>query len=207
MPQHVVSQGECLASIAAANGFAWKTIWNHPDNADLKAERKNPNVLYPDDVVVIPDKQPKEESVATEQTHRFKRKGVPAMLKICLLNNGQPRKNLSWKANIDGNWQEGNTDSDGNLEIKLEPGCESGLLRLEDGTEYQLQLRELDPVDTVSGVQGRLNNLGYDCGPVDGKQNEPTTEAIKAFQGDCQLKVDGTISDEFCAKLKEIHGC
>src|SRR5258705_4409473 len=105
MPQHVVSQGECLNSIAANYGFVWKTIWNHPDNADLKAERKNPNVLYPDDVLVIPDKTIKEESAATEQTHRFKRKGVPALLKIRLLNNGQPRKNYGWKANLGGEWQ------------------------------------------------------------------------------------------------------
>ena len=184
MLEHVVSQGECLNSIAARYGFAWKTIWNHADNADLKALRKNPNVLFPDDVLVIPEKQVKEESCATEKSHKFKRKGVPAVLKIQLLNNGQPRKNLGWKANLGGTWQEGKTDGDGNLEIKLAPGCDSGVLKLENGTEYQLQLRELDPVDTISGVQARLNNLGYDCGPV-----------------------DGTINEEFCSKLKDVYGC
>lgn len=207
MPQHVVNQGECLNSIAAGNGFFWKTIWNHPDNADLKDQRKNPNALLPDDVLVIPDKQVKEESCATEQSHKFKRKGVPAVLKIRLLNNGQPRKNYGWKANLGGTWQEGKTDADGNLEIKLAPQCDGGILRLEDGTEYTLGLRELDPVDTTSGVQGRLTNLGYDCAAADGKQNETTTEQIKQFQADYELKVDGTISEEFCAKLKEVYGC
>src|SRR5678816_4352786 len=193
MPEHVVSQGECLNSIAAEYGFVWKTIWNHADNADLKELRKDPNVLLPDDVLVIPDKKVKEESCATEKSHKFKRKGVPAVLKIRLLNNGQPRKNFGWKANLGGTWQEGKTDGDGNVEIKLAPGCDSGILKLENGTEYQLQLRELDPVDSVSGVQGRLNNLGYDCGEVDGKMNETTTESIKGFQGDYELKVDGMI--------------
>lgn len=208
MPQHVVSQGECLASIAAEYGFNWKTIWNHPDNTDLKAERKNPNVLYPDDVVVIPDKTPKEDSAATEQTHKYKRKGVPAMLKIRLLNNGEPRKNTPWKANLGGGWQEGTTDGDGNLQIKLHPKCDAGILRLEDGTQYRLLLRELDPLETISGVQARLNNLGYESGAVDGIQGPITTAAIKQFQTDYPpLKVDGIVGEKTRAKLKEIYGC
>ena len=207
MANHVVEQGDCISSIAEQYGFFWSTLWNHADNADLKELRKNPNVLLPDDVLVIPDKKVKEESCATEKSHKFKRKGVPAVLKIRLLNNGQPRKNFGWKANLGGTWQEGKTDGDGNVEIKLAPRCDSGILKLENGTEYQLQLRELDPVDSVSGVQGRLNNLGYDCGAVDGKMNETTTESIKGFQGDYELKVDGMISEEFCSKLKDVYGC
>ena len=165
-------------------------------------------MLLPGDVVVIPEKKIKEESAATEKLHKFKRKGVPAMLKIRLLRNGQPRANFGWSANLGGKWQEGKTDGDGMVQIKLEPRCEGGLLKLEDGMEYQLLLRELDPVETVSGVQGRLNNLGYEAGPVDGKVSETSAEAIKQFQSDYPpLKVDGMVSDEFCAKLKEIYGC
>jgi len=208
MPQHVVSQGECLSSISAQYGFDWKTIWNHPDNADLKAERKNPNILYPDDVVVIPDKKAKEDSAATEATHKYKRKGVPATLKIRLLNNGEPRKNTPWKANLGGAWQEGSTDGDGNLQIKLHPQCDAGILRLEDGTQFRLLLRELDPIETISGVQARLNNLGYESGAVDGIQGPITTEAIKRFQADYPpLEVDGIVGEKTRGKLKEVYGC
>jgi hypothetical protein len=208
MPFHVVNQGECMSSIAALHGFDWKTLWNHSENMDLKSERKNPNVLYPDDQVFIPDKTLKEDSAATEKKHKYKRKGVPAMLKIRLLNNGQPRKNIAWKANLGGKWQEGTSDGDGQLQIKLDPRCDAGILRLEDGTEYRLMLRELDPLDTTSGVQARLNNLGYESGPLDGKPGPLTTDAIKRFQADYPpLKVDGIVGDETKAKLKEIYGC
>ena len=32
----IVEPGECVASIAADEGYAWETLWNHPDNAALK---------------------------------------------------------------------------------------------------------------------------------------------------------------------------
>src|SRR5438045_657493 len=102
MPQHEVSQGECMSSIAAQYGFLWKTIWNDGENAELRGERPNPNLLYPGDVVFIPEKKIKEESCATETLHKFKRKGVPAKLKIRLMQNGEARKDVGWKASLGG---------------------------------------------------------------------------------------------------------
>ena len=73
---HIVKQGESVAGIAKKYGFSnWLTIYNHADNAELKQKRPNPNVLYPGDKVVIPEKTVKEESGATEQRHRFRFKG------------------------------------------------------------------------------------------------------------------------------------
>jgi len=82
MPDYTVKQGDCLSSIAAKYGLFWEKIWNHPKNARLKEQRKDPNILYPGDVVFVPEKEVKEESGATEQRHEFKKKGVPAKLRI-----------------------------------------------------------------------------------------------------------------------------
>ena len=39
---HVVSQGDCIVTIAKQYGFLkWQTLWDHPKNAGLKAKRKN----------------------------------------------------------------------------------------------------------------------------------------------------------------------
>jgi len=85
----VVEQGDCISSIADEHGFFWETLWNLPENSDLKQERKEPTILHEGDVVHIPDLRAKTEDCATEQKHKFKRKGVPAMLKMRILRSPQ----------------------------------------------------------------------------------------------------------------------
>jgi hypothetical protein len=81
----VVQQGDCISSIAEEYGFFWRTIWNDPQNAELKRKRKDPNLLMPGDEIFIPDKTVKTETGATEQRHKFVKKGVPAKLRIKIL--------------------------------------------------------------------------------------------------------------------------
>src|SRR5438046_1679636 len=69
-----VQRGDCINSIAFDGGFFWETLWHHASNASLKSKRKDPNVLMEGDFVHIPDIIFKEELVATEESHRFKRK-------------------------------------------------------------------------------------------------------------------------------------
>lgn len=67
MPKtHTVAQGETLTRIAKKHKFAsWKTLYESPDNADFRALRKDPNIIYPGDQLIIPDKEPRFFSVAT----------------------------------------------------------------------------------------------------------------------------------------------
>jgi len=48
--------------------------------------------------------------------------------------------------------------------------------------------------ETVAGIQSRLSYLGYNPGPVDGIYGKQTARAIRAFQKDHGLEVDGQIS-------------
>jgi hypothetical protein len=69
---YTVRQGDFLSKIAKVCGFSnYRTIWNHPNNADLKQKRQNPNVLFPGDIVYIPGKQVRTESRGTNQKHVF----------------------------------------------------------------------------------------------------------------------------------------
>ena len=61
-----VGAGDCLSSIAFEHGFPWEILWNHPDNAELKSLRKDPNVLLEGDIVSIPDLGRKEVSAPTD---------------------------------------------------------------------------------------------------------------------------------------------
>lgn len=82
MPIYTVKQGDCVSSIAKEHGFFWETLWNLGANAELKNKRKDPNILEPGDELEIPELRKKEEDRAPEAKHTFKRKGVPAKLRL-----------------------------------------------------------------------------------------------------------------------------
>jgi hypothetical protein len=202
MPIHEVSQGECVLSIADQYGFFWETLWNHSENSDLRQQRKDPNVLREGDKVFVPDKTEKEESCPTEQTHRFKRKGVPGKLKVRLLIDNEPIANAPYVLIIDGQSRDGTTDGDGYVEESIPPGAQQGELRVtKDGHRriYYLQLGHLDPLDTDEGVQQRLIQLGYDA-------QTSLEGAVRKFQSDKDLTVSGQIDDATRSKLEEVHG-
>ena len=113
MPKQRVGEGESTSSLAKKNGFFWRTIWEHGANAELKSLRKDPNVLFADDEIFIPEKQFKDLSKPTDQMHKFKRKGEPCKLKVQLMKAGKPRKNEKYVLNLDGKLIDGTTDGDG----------------------------------------------------------------------------------------------
>ena len=80
---HVVQQGEHLARIAYDYGFTdYRTIWNHPENAALKQERQNPNVLYPGDRLFIPDRDLREEQQAIDAKKKYVIGAEPLRLRV-----------------------------------------------------------------------------------------------------------------------------
>ena len=205
MPKQPVGEGESTSSLAKKNGFFWKTIWEHGENAELKAKRKDPNVLFADDEIFIPEKQSKEVSKATDQMHKFKRKGEPCKLRVQLMKAGKPRANEKYVLNLDGTPINGTTDDEGKLEHFIPGESRVAELVLRGGQEsYPLRLGDLDPCDKPTGIQQRLNNLGFDCGSEDGELGDDTKEAIKKFQEAYDLEVTGEADDETKDKLKEL---
>lgn len=205
--KYTVKQGDCISSIAFRYGFFPDTIWNDSKNSDLKQERNDPNVLLPGDEVWIREKEQKEESCATEKRHRFKRKGVPEILIVQLKIDDEPMANEPYVLEIDGALSEGRTDGDGKVEITIPPNANKGKITLrESGDEYELELGGLDPITEISGVQARLRNLGFECGPIDGKLGSKTQSALREFQKRNKLDATGDLDDETRQKLKESHG-
>ena len=119
---YTVQQGDCMSSIAMENGFFWQTLWNLPENADLKKLRKNPNVLLEGDVVVIPDLRIKQQPCADGAKYTFVRKAVPETLRMVLKDSQQrPRTNLDYIIVIDGDARRGKTDVNGQLTESIPP--------------------------------------------------------------------------------------
>src|SRR2546423_1188548 len=133
--KHKVQQGEGISSIAFKYGFFADTLWNLPENAQLKAQRKEGEILLPGDVVHIPDKREKIENVPTGDKHKFKLKNIPARFNLHLLEDDEPRANVPYKLDVDGKIVAGKTDKEGWLRIFIAPDARKGKLSLNDGAE------------------------------------------------------------------------
>ncbi len=205
-----VAQGESLPSIAVETGHNWQTLWDHPENADLKQARQDPAVLYPGDRVFVPPIRLRQESGATEKRHRFRRLGGMVILRRAFLREGQPRANEPYVGDIDGTLIDGVLDREGMFERRVRPNAQRLHIRIgrtaEEQTEHEFELSGLDPIDTVSGLQARLNNLGYDAGPIDDVWGPQTRCALIEFQKDAGLPGTGELNDATRQALVSEHG-
>ncbi len=214
MPYHTVAPGDCLSSIAAQYGFAdYRTIYDDGANAELRRARPDPNVLLPGDRVFIPERDETPQDCPTDAHHRFVVRRKTTRLRLVLKDRDGPWANRRFKLGIEGEPViEGSTDGNGlidqpipadaseaDLEVQRTAQADSGFLR------WHLQLGFLDPHDRVSGAQARLNNLGYFCGPVDGIVGPRTERALRQFQKDQGLTVDGRLGPATAAKLRGGH--
>ena len=212
---HIVVQGEHLSQIAEKYGFKdYRTIWDHGQNAALKAKRKNPNVLHPGDNVFVPDREPKEESRPTDQRHRFQVKVPNLKLRIVVEDQYErPIGNAPCELTIDGQIFKHTTDGKGKIEQDIPAAAGQGRLVLTtpetalDKLVVAIRIGHLDPVEEVTGQQARLTNLGYFPAPADGKDSPLFRLAVEEFQCDHALAVDGVCGPLTQAKLKSVHGC
>ena len=213
---HTVQQGECLSSLADENRLPdWRTIYDHPENASFRKQHPNPNVIYPGDLVYIPDPDPEHFQKPTDKKHKFVvKRPEKTLLRIVLADaDGKPYENSDYKLVIGEKTYEGKTGGSGMLEEEIDSRAQSGMLtvwwpgELRRHSAWKLSIGHLDPVQWMTGIQARLNNLGYNSGPVDGIRGPITTAAVKEFQKKHKLAVDGIPGPITQGKLKEVYGC
>jgi N-acetylmuramoyl-L-alanine amidase len=214
MPNHTVQQGECLTRIAAQYGFRdYRTIYNDPGNADVRQKRPNPNMLFPGDIIFIPEKARKEVPAATTKVHHFRVPGSRRFLRIVVEDlDGKKLASKPYELEIEGVVVKGVTGADGLIQRPITVDAENGSLTVGHYT-WALSIAHLNPLSDVSdngvsGIQARLRNMGYDPGPIDGIMGPLTESAITEFQADNPpLKVDGICGAHTRARLVEAYGC
>ena len=172
-----IRQGDSAESLAAENGLLLETVWNHPENKELKELRKDPHILYPGDQLFVPDIQLKEVSAVTEITHIFVLEIPLSKLRVVILHNDLPAANERYVLQIEGTSLDGRTKSDGSVEKSISPTAKKARLILSPGENERildLQLGGLDPITETSGVQGRLYNLGFPIRHIDNQMSKET---------------------------------
>lgn len=204
--RHEVKRGESVISLSERYGHFAGKIWDDPANAALKEKRGNMNTLLPGDIVVIPDKRAKEVSKPATQRHKFRRKGIPATLRIQIFDVETPRASQDYILVVDGTVIKGTTDAQGVLEEWISPAARSGKITIgPDKYVIEFAFGHLGPADDVAGVQGRLNNLGFDCGEATGEMNARTQAAIAGFRRRFDLPPSQEIDDAFLDALTKQH--
>ncbi|MDC0719184.1 peptidoglycan-binding domain-containing protein [Nannocystis bainbridge] len=207
--QRKVEPGDCLSSIAYEHGFFSATVWNAGANAGLRSARREPNLLVPGDVVVIPDRRDKGVGCPTDQRTLFRRRGVPARLNLGFVEDEEPCADTPYVLLVDGARFEGVTDGEGRLSVPISPAARQARVILGVGpeaVEYTFNLGRLLPPDQDDGVRARLENFGHSCGGETGPLGPQTAAALRNFQVEQGLAPSGIVDDETRARLSAHHG-
>ncbi len=204
-----VAQGDTTDSLAAARGLFRATVWDHPRNADLRAKRRDPNILRAGDVLFLPDRVLRDERCATGRVHRFRRRGVPLDLNLrCLDIEGAPYAGEPFHLTGGGVDLRGALDGDGWMRVKIPPAASR--LRLAIGADgehedYELRVGHLDPHDELTGVCDRLRNLGYYAGPSVTEPTAQLADAVRWFRRTHDLGEGGAVDEALREALRRGH--
>ncbi|MGR3983447.1 PGRP and LysM peptidoglycan-binding domain-containing protein [Pseudoalteromonas sp. 1181_04] len=214
--QHTVAQGETLLRIAREYGYKTSTaLYNHPSNAEFRALRPDPNLIYPGDVITIPPKKEKFMPLRANSLNTFVVQNEKEYFRLQVsYDDGDDITGKRVVLNIGSQTIDTVLQSDGLIEVELNnndalTGNVDLYLKAGETTptkSFAVQIGNLDPIDTLSGVQGRCNLLGFDCGKVDGINGAKTKAGVKGFQFVHGLEVDAIAGEKTKAKLKQVYG-
>src|SRR5947209_4729793 len=128
MIQHIVRQGECLFSIGRLFGLTWDKLWSF--NTELRELRQDPNILFPGDIVLIPDVETKKEQAPTGRCNTYVLKDTFPRVRVKLLLAGFPRVHEPYRLVIGDRVFEGVTNDDGILSAPITSNDATGRLFL-----------------------------------------------------------------------------
>lgn len=214
--QHTVVQGDTILRIARQYGYKSSiALYNHPSNAEFKAIRPDPNLIFPGDIITIPAKKEKFMPLRASSINTFVVQNEKEYFRLQIsYEDGEDITGKRMVLNIGSQTIETLLPSDGLIEVELNSNdALTGTVDLylkEDAStpskSFSVRVGNLDPIDTLSGVQGRCNLLGFDCGVVDGIMGKKTRVGVKEFQYEHELEVDGIPGPKTKAALKQKFG-
>lgn len=146
-----------------------------------------------------------EEPRGTEQTHRFRKPGK-ARVRIAVLDlEHKPVSGVAYSFLVGEECVvDAKTDGNGIAEMPVPERVGSVRLVLPWG-EFPVEIGELDPANTVRGIQQRLTNLGIPCGPIDGLYGPLTRGGILSFQKIEGLESTGEPDADLIGAIRDRH--
>ena len=210
MPNTTAAAGVTIIALAYTNGFkSTDDILNDSGNSSLKQNRTDPGVLLPGDSVSIPSRVLRQEASPIDASHKFILTRPKAWVRLIVKDAlGVALAGKKYQLTIDGKQTNGTVPDGGIIEQSVPPTAKSGQLTVflsdtpNDVEIWMLQLGWMDPIDSITGVQARLINLGFDIGKEpDGVLDDNTKFAISAFQSRIGIDITGAIDSTLQQKL------
>jgi hypothetical protein len=166
-------------------------------------------VLFPGDEIKIPDLKPKILSLETGQVHRIVVNLPVVELRAYLRDlDGTAIANQDYVIRFEGCEEKGKTSDKGLLKHRVPASIDEAEVEMAAlGLKVRLGCGRIDPIDTITGFQTRLNNLGFGAGPVDGELGPRTRDAIQRFQTSAGIEETGEMDDQTGQKLIQAYGC
>jgi hypothetical protein len=161
----VIKQGDYLAKLAYQFGFDAETVWMDDKNSDLRTLRSNPNILFPSDVLYIPDppaQPPAGKSLPVGQTSNFT-SDAPTIQVVVQFKGTDSSTFASqpFAVNELPDLTGLQTNGDGLATIDVPVTLSSITLTFSTlGTSQSILIADMDPINTLSGIFKRLQHLG-----------------------------------------------
>jgi hypothetical protein len=227
---HKVRKGESVARVAQQYGIrGWKKLWEAPENEPLRKKRKNPNVIYPGDEIVVPGVDVCALERPINQVHRIIVSDATIDVKIRLRDRIETGlKDLEYEVSYSHLGKlvtrpgAAKTGADGIIQETVPVGTEVIVIKVKrPRLTLSFLIDELDPMrdedskkPIPSGLHARLDALGYHD---HGHQREWESRedyshgsyvTLAWFQQDHlgREQADGLLDDETSDKLEEMYG-
>ena len=206
MRPYVIRQGDHMRKLAVQHGFNAAAVWSDPQNARLSQQRASMDILYPGDVLLIPEPIREWWPVELGQVNRFVAsiETVPIQTVIC--HRGALLANASYRVRELPELGELSTDARGCVRFESPATLAAATLDFEEPPlRLVLQIGHLDPADTSSGLRQRLFHLGHL--PTTAAPERDVRAAIAMFQlTRVGLEANGEVTPETRQAITEEHG-
>jgi len=223
---YVIRQGDYLAKLAFNEDFDPDTAWNDSSNDDLREQRADPNMLFPGDVLQVPDGDgPPPQSLVTGSMNTFTAPDAPPVtvtVKFVRADGSSYGARAYTVTELPGLGELTTSDGVATFAIPVTLGRLT-ILFSDDGESCPLDVGGLNPLDTLSGVFQRLQNLGCIASSAQYDADSPSNNIdllrgalriLKSLQSPSDdgpdsagVADDGTLDSTTRQMLLDAHGC
>jgi hypothetical protein len=187
---YVIRQGDYLARLAYQFGFDAGSVWNDDKNTQLRKVRTDHNILSPTDILYIPDqanKPPVTQSLSTGTTNTFV--SDPPTTNVTIRFVDAPFASQAYSVPELPRLTGLTTGQDGTATFSIPVTLDTFTIAFAgSGLSFSFDVGCLDPINTLSGIFQRLQNLGYIDPDVtaDPPDMDVVRAALRAFRAASQ---------------------